>query len=174
VVLKKFGDAMSFDRQQIDTIKLHFAGKSSDQLQEIVEDPDEELWSPEAITAAAEVLEERRRGRAQEPLLPVEDPPPPRLSADPYSLAFLAVGLLGGLGGPLHFHVHGFHYLEMPEPDLPIAFGPRLAWLAIDSRDTDAVANALGLVCLRPATWAEGIAAARQSASIFVTPPLAD
>jgi hypothetical protein len=48
-----------------------------------------------------------------------------------------------------------------------------MAWLALDSTDTEAVATALGLEEARTATWAEGIVAASQS-SIFVTPPLAD
>jgi hypothetical protein len=59
------------------------------------------------------------------------------------------------------------------DPDLPVPFGPKMAWLALDTTDTEAVATALGLRGARTATWAEGIEAAYQS-SVFVTPPLAD
>ena len=52
-------------------------------------------------------------------------------------------------------------------------FGSKVAWLALDTRDTQAVAAALDLREARTATWEEGIKAAYQS-SIYVTPPLAD
>ncbi len=48
-----------------------------------------------------------------------------------------------------------------------------MAWLALDTTDTEAVATALGLRGAWAATWADGIEAAHQS-SVFVTPPLAD
>ncbi len=57
--------------------------------------------------------------------------------------------------------------------DLPIPFGPKMAWLALDTTDTEAVATALGLRGVWAATWTDGIEAAYQS-SVFVTPPLAD
>src|ERR1700722_4730057 len=59
-----------------------------------------------------------------------------------------------------------------PQPDWPLPFGYKIAWLALYTNDTNEVATALRLVGTRVATWAEGIAAAHQS-SIFVTPPLA-
>jgi hypothetical protein len=58
-------------------------------------------------------------------------------------------------------------------PDLPVPFGPKMAWLALDTTDTEAVAAALGLRGGRAVNWVEGIEAAYQ-ASVFVTPPLAD
>jgi hypothetical protein len=164
---------MSHDRDLVDTIKTHFARKSSAQLQEIVQAHDQERWSPEAMTAAAEVLQDRVAGRAEEPQEPEEDPPPPPAPPDPYSLAFLALGLLGGLGGFLFYQVHRVDYTGGDDPDLPLPFGPKTAWLALDTRDTDAVAAALDLRRSRAATWAEGIEAAHQS-SVFVTPPVAD
>jgi len=54
-----------------------------------------------------------------------------------------------------------------------VPFGPRTAWLALDTTDTEAVATALGLREVQAATWAEGIDAASR-ASVFVTPPLGD
>jgi hypothetical protein len=59
------------------------------------------------------------------------------------------------------------------DTDLPVPFGPKTAWLAVETRDTEAVATALDLQEAQPATWAEGVEAAYQS-SVFVTPPLAD
>jgi hypothetical protein len=58
--------------------------------------------------------------------------------------------------------------------DQPVAFGSDVAWLAVETRDTVAVASALGLYGLREATWGEGIAAAHRLAEVFVTPPLGD
>jgi hypothetical protein len=164
---------MSYDRDLIDTIKTHFARKSSAQLQEIVQTNNRARWSPEAIAAADEVLQERRAGRAQEPRMTEEEPSPPPSPPDAYSLAFLALGLFGGLSGHLHFHVHRVDYAGGPDPDLPVPFGPKMAWLALDTTDTEAVATALDLREARAATWAEGTNAANQS-SVFVTPPLAD
>ncbi len=161
------------DRDLLDTIKAHFARKSSVQLQEIVRANDPSRWSPEAIAAAEEVLQERLAGRAPEPEVPVEDPPPPPEPLDPYSLGFLALGALAGLGGFGIRLIYRVDYGAREPPDRPMPFGPKTAWLAIDTTDTAAVATALGLQETRAATWADGIAAAYRS-SVFVTPPLAD
>src|SRR5262249_43907132 len=64
-------------------------------------------------------------------------------------------------------------YTGGADPDLPVPFGPKTAWFALETRNTNAVANALGMQGVQAATWAEGIGAAYQS-SVFVTPPLAD
>jgi hypothetical protein len=64
-------------------------------------------------------------------------------------------------------------YVDVAAPDLPVPFGPNMAWLAVDTTDTEAVAAAIDLRAARPATWAEGIEAAHHE-SVFVTPPLAD
>jgi len=74
---------MSDDRHLIDTIKTHFARKSSAQLNEIVQVNDHERGSPEAIAAAGEVLRDRMAGRAQEPRVAEEEPPLPP-PPDPY------------------------------------------------------------------------------------------
>jgi len=162
---------MSQDRQLFDAIKRHFARKSSAQLQEIVQGTNPERWSPEAIAAADEILQDRRAGRAEEPQLAEEEQPP--LSPPfPYGLGFL-VGFI-----PI-FALNGFRFGSefgagaRENPDLPVPFGPKAAWLALDTTDTEAVAAALGLREVRASSWAEGIEAAYQ-ASVFVTPPLAD
>jgi len=159
---------MSHDRHLIDTIKTHFARKSAAQLQEIVQANDQERWSPEAIAAAGEVLEDRRAGRAQEPQVAEEELPPPYH----YEPGEIALGVLGGLlTGCLV--IPYYRVDDAGDPDLPVPFGPKMAWLALDTTDTEAVATALDLREVRAATWAEGIDAAYQ-ASVFVTPPLAD
>lgn len=166
---------MNPDRHLIDTIKAHFAYKSSAQLQEIVRVLTYERWSAEAVAAAGEILQVRRAGLAQEPEVPEEDrPPPPPAPADPFSLAFLGFGALGALTGfwiiPLYRRVED---AGGADPDLPVPFGPKMAWLALDTTETQAVADALGLRGARAATWAEGVRAAHQS-SVFVTPPLGE
>ncbi|HZY89626.1 MAG TPA: hypothetical protein VFE78_32695 [Gemmataceae bacterium] len=164
---------MSPDPRLVDTIKTHFARKSSAQLQEIVQANNSERWSPEAVAAAGEVLRDRRAGRAREPEVAEAEPPPPPSHPDPFGLGFLALGALSGLGGFGIIPVYRVDYAGAAEPDLPVPFGPKMAWLALDTTDTEAVAAALGLRGARPATWAEGIEAAHRS-SLFVTPPLAD
>jgi hypothetical protein len=165
---------MSHDRQLIDTIKTYFARRSSARLQEIVQANNPERWSPEAVAAAGEVLPDRRAGRAQEPNVVEEEPPPPPAPPDPYSLGFwMALGVFGGLNGFGIFPVYRVDFADRPDPDMPVPFGPKMAWLALDTRDTGAVATALGLRDARAATWAEGVGAAYQS-SVFVTPPLGD
>jgi hypothetical protein len=163
---------MSPDRHLIDTNKAHFAYKSSAQLQEIVRAITYERWSAEAVAAAGEVLQARQAGLAQEPEVPEEEPPPLPSPPVPYSVGFL-VGFL-----PV-FALNGFRFGsafvadERDNPDLPVPFGPRMAWLALDTRETEAVAAALGLRGAQAATWAEGVEAASHS-SVFVTPPLGD
>jgi hypothetical protein len=163
---------MSQNRRLIDTIKSHFARKSSAQLQDIVQANDRKRWSVEALLAAGEVLQDRAAGRAQEPLVPEEQPHPP-LSPDPYSLAFLTLGLFAGLSGLIIVPGSRTDDSEADDPDLPVPFGPRMAWLAVDCTDTAAVATALGFQGARAATWAQGMAAAGQG-SVFITPPLGD
>jgi hypothetical protein len=163
---------MSHNRDLIDTIKLNFARKSSAQLQEIVRSDDPERWSPEAVAAAGEVLQDRAAGRAQEPAVAEEEPSPLSSPTVPYSLGLL-VGFL-----PV-FALNGFRFgsefaaADGDNPGMPVPFGPKMAWLALDTAHTQEVAAALGLRSVREATWAEGIEAACRS-SVFVTPPLAD
>jgi hypothetical protein len=165
---------MSDDRYLIDRIKGNFARKSSAQLQQIVHTADHERWSVEAIAAANEVLLDRAAGRAQEPLVVEEEPPPPPSGHDEKSLAFIAG--LNLLTLPVGFVVLPFNRHREEDPvasDQPVPFGPKLAWLAVDTMDTAGVATALGLRGAQEATWVEGIEAAYQS-SVFVTPPLGD
>jgi hypothetical protein len=158
---------MSHDRRLIDTIKTKFARKSSAQLQEIVQAVNHERWSPDAIAAAGELLRDRIAGRAQEPLMPEEEELPPPYHYEPEEIA------LGALGGLLTGYLVIPYYRSVEHPDLPVPFGPKMAWLALDTTDTAAVATALDLRGAQAATWAEGIDAASQS-SVFVTPPLGD
>jgi hypothetical protein len=164
---------MTHDPVLVEKIKAHFARKSSAQLREIAQSTDRERWSAEAVAAAHDALADRAAGRTPEPAEPEDDPPPPPPAPiDAYSLSWLALGLAGLGGGILvlpRYHVD----LAAIDPDLPIPFGRKTAWLAVDTTDTEAVAAALGVQDVRPATWADGVAAAAQSA-VFVTPPLAD
>jgi hypothetical protein len=57
------------------------------------------------------------------------------------------------------------------QDDSPAPFGYELAWYAVRSTNTRAVAWALGLESLRAAGWREGIEAAYDG-RVFVTPPV--
>ncbi len=160
---------MSQDRRLIDSIKTHFARKSSAQLQEIMRANNPECWSPEAIAAAGEVFLDRLAGRAEEPQVAEEDPAPPPYRYEP---ADVALCLLGGLLTG-YMVIPYYRTRTVENPDLLLPFGPRVAWLALDCTDTEAVARALDLRGARDATWAEGVEAAYRSAA-FVTPPLGD
>jgi len=145
-------------------IKAHFGRKSSAILQGIALAANNDRWSPEAIAAAKHVLRERTAGRASEPLVPEPDPPAPPTPPDAYSVGFLGLSLLGAMSGLRITPVYRVDY-DAPDPDLPIPFGPGMAWLALDTTDTGAVASALRLEQVMLVTWAEGIRAARESAS---------
>jgi len=59
----------------------------------------------------------------------------------------------------------------------PVSFGYKTAWLAFPSRDTSAVAAALGLREAREVSWSEGVSTAYGTRSmfptpVFVTPPI--
>ena len=61
-------------------------------------------------------------------------------------------------------------------PDRPAAFGYRMAWLAVRTRDTEAVVEELGLVAPRPCNWRSGIGTVYDNHlgndHIFVSPPV--
>lgn len=61
-------------------------------------------------------------------------------------------------------------------PDRPSAFGYKMAWLAVRSRDTAAVVEELGLVAARPCNWTSGIGTVYDDRlgndHIFVSPPI--
>src|SRR5213080_4132818 len=129
---------MGLNRQLVETVKHHFAKKSTADLEEIVRLKDRDQWSEEAFVAAAEVLTERGAGRAKEPRVPVKDAPPP--SADErWGVLFSAFGFAAGdlVGGLLDL-------TRKQAGDQPVAFGSDVAWLAVETRDTPAVASALG------------------------------
>jgi hypothetical protein len=62
-------------------------------------------------------------------------------------------------------------------PDAPLAFGHDAIWMAVRSRSTQAVAQALQLVHTAPANWRSGLQAVHQPLPctpglVFVTPPI--
>ncbi len=61
-------------------------------------------------------------------------------------------------------------------PDRPAAFGYRMAWLAVRSRDPAAVVEELGLVAAVPCNWRSGIGTVYDdrmgSDHVFVSPPV--
>jgi hypothetical protein len=61
-------------------------------------------------------------------------------------------------------------------PDRPAGFGYRMAWLAVRSRDTQAVVDELGLVAPEPCNWRSGIGTVYDAHlgndHIFVSPPV--
>src|SRR5205807_940164 len=100
----RWSESMSYDRP--DTIKEHLSRKSTAHLQEIVRTKDLQRWSPEAIAAADAVLQDRQAGRAQEPLVPEEDPPLPPSSSDSSGLAVAGLAALGVLTGVYFLPAH--------------------------------------------------------------------
>lgn len=62
------------------------------------------------------------------------------------------------------------------EPDAPAAFGYNMAWLAIRTRDTAGVAEALGLIGPSPCNWSSGIGTVYDDelgqSHVYVTPPV--
>ena len=61
-------------------------------------------------------------------------------------------------------------------PDQPRAFGRDMAWLALRTKDSNAVTAALGLSGLRPANWNSGVGAIYDpeisDSLIFISPPI--
>jgi hypothetical protein len=161
---------MGLNRQLIETVKKHFAEKSTADLQEIVRLKDLDRWSEEAFVAAEEVLAERGAGRAREPRAPVKDAPPSADGRRHDLLPWLGFAVGGVFTGLLMKFAVG---PEGPGADRPVSFGSDLAWLAVETTDALAVAGALGLQRQRPALWKDGVAAAYKS-EVYVTPPLGD
>jgi hypothetical protein len=69
------------------------------------------------------------------------------------------------------------HHIRLTDiPDRPCALGRDMAWLAIRTDDTAAVAAALDLTRLRPANWSSGVGAIYDpeisSSLVFITPPI--
>ncbi|OYW56453.1 MAG: hypothetical protein B7Y80_06620 [Hyphomicrobium sp. 32-62-53] len=61
-------------------------------------------------------------------------------------------------------------------PDKPVAFGYQMAWLAIRTRDTPAVVEALGLEAPQPCNWNSGLGTVYDPRlgqnHVFVSPPV--
>lgn len=69
------------------------------------------------------------------------------------------------------------HHIRLADiPDRPCAFGQDMAWIAIRSEDTSAIARVLGLSRLRPANWNSGVGAIYDSEIsgelVFIAPPV--
>ncbi len=69
------------------------------------------------------------------------------------------------------------HHIRLADnPDRPRAFGRDMAWLAVRTEDTTAVAAALGLSRLRPANWSSGVGAIYDreisNSLVFIAPPV--
>jgi hypothetical protein len=62
-------------------------------------------------------------------------------------------------------------FLFGSEPDKPVPFGYKTAWLAIRSEKPREVAEAVGLVKIRDSAWSEGLQAADRG-NAFVSPPV--
>lgn len=62
------------------------------------------------------------------------------------------------------------------QPDRPVAFGYKMSWLAIRTRDTNRVVEALGLVAPVPCNWQSGIGTVYDGelgeTHVFVSPPV--
>ena len=62
------------------------------------------------------------------------------------------------------------------EPDTPKAFGYKMSWLAVRTKDTDALVGMLGLVTPEPCNWNSGIGAVYDRKlgdyHVFVSPPI--
>ena len=84
--------------------------------------------------------------------MPEEEPRQLTSPPLPYSLGFV-------FGFLWIFALNGFRFgSEFTQgsknnPGLPVPFGPKMAWLALESTDADAVGTALGLREARAATW---------------------
>jgi len=65
------------------------------------------------------------------------------------------------------------YYRRIEQPNLPVPFGSNMAWMAIETTDTIAVAEALGFKGINEVPWGEGVQAAHEGA-VFVTPPVGD
>ena len=61
-------------------------------------------------------------------------------------------------------------------PDRPVAFGYKMAWLAIATRDTQSVVDAIGLAGAGPCNWQSGIGTVYDGdlgdTHVFVSPPV--
>lgn len=68
------------------------------------------------------------------------------------------------------------HVIYRAEPDAPAAFGYQMSWLAVRSRDTVAVLEALGLTHYEPCNWNAGIGSVYDPKlgqnHLYVTPPV--
>lgn len=161
-------EGFSVNRKLVETIKSHFAGKSSRQLRLILEDSTGE-WSSEASAAADEVLTERLSGHAEEPE-ESEISSGANDSDGHFKPEEVVLGLLVGL---ISGHFEFTYYRSGASDDLPTPFGPKMAWLAIETRDTEEVAAAIGLNDIELATWKDGLESAHRG-GVFVTPPVGD
>ncbi|MEQ1647311.1 MAG: hypothetical protein ABL898_01895 [Hyphomicrobiaceae bacterium] len=61
-------------------------------------------------------------------------------------------------------------------PDFPVGFGYKMAWLAVRTRDTMAVVDALGVLDAEPANWKSGLGTVYDDklgeTRVFISPPV--
>lgn len=67
-------------------------------------------------------------------------------------------------------------YLFATTADRPVAFGYKMAWLAVRTRDTNRVAEVLGLESPQPCNWQSGIGSVYDATlgenHVFIAPPV--
>src|SRR3954447_16344719 len=116
---------MTHDPVLVERIKTNFARRSSAHLRQIAESTDRDRWSAEAVAAAHAVLADRDAGRAAEPDVPADEPPPPSVhyEADDVGGVVGVLGLLAGVGIVTYYRI-----VTSDELDLPVPFGPNTAW----------------------------------------------
>ena len=165
---------MKLNPQLLREVKRHFARKSTEQLNNIIQGEPAGRWSVEAQEAANSLLADRAAGRASEPATPdYEDLLEPVV--DPkihFEADEVAVGLLAGLLTG-YFIIPYTTRVEAEEIDLPQPFGRSMAWMALETTDTLAVARQLGLREATETTWYDGLFAAHRG-QVFISPPVGE
>jgi hypothetical protein len=93
-----------------------------------------------------------------------------------FAIALMVAATLATVIWGLAPHMAEGRVLFNQTPDRPAAFGYRMAWLAVRSRDPHAVANALGLTDATPCNWDSGIGTVYDRKlgedHVFITPPV--
>src|SRR5262245_60336152 len=96
------GARMALDPRTVKAIKDNLARTPSEELRRMLKHRDGRRWSDEAFAAAEQLLDDRARGEAREPV-PGPVPPPDAGSAPPTEPrpwhALLVEGIAGGIIG---------------------------------------------------------------------------
>lgn len=98
------------------------------------------------------------------------------LSAVILTIAILVALTVAVVGYGLTPHMAEGRVIFREDPDRPAAFGYRMAWLAVRTRDARAVVEELGLVVPAPCNWSSGIGTVYDEQlgedHVFVSPPV--